>query len=210
MEDDEEIDLTPVEYARCHGLAVHHLLEPLPLGDIKRLQEHLPEHLTRDEHLQQIQTSFPPAEDRLTLNKDAAKLLSDANRIPLVTQESDYYLTSLLDVQKTRRLRVETPLLRSHHESDYRAFGRYKQPNLTDIVLPLEILDEERSEGLSWSNFEKKIPRAFLKKIYMARIDVQKETLFYLQDLLKDEWGKEDEDCIWEEGLKYKRVSLSP
>ncbi|KAI9745743.1 MAG: hypothetical protein M1818_001279 [Claussenomyces sp. TS43310] len=202
MDEEDVAELSPLEYARKHGLAIDHLAESLPWDHIHALQESSSEILPTDSHLPQIKAapSFYTAE-RLTVDKGAAKLLTDANRIISTAEENSSFITPLLDVRKIRDLRVEVPLLRSDHEADCRAFAK-RQDTKSDLNLPVDTLDDERDEGLGWPAAIKALPGQVIEEMKTAKLEVARKSLIYLQDLLKNSWTVEDEEKVWESEAK--------
>src|ERR1700738_3431076 len=116
----EGSELTAVQYARIHGLSVDHLAEPLPASHIEALQEHIPEDLSDDTDLPHIELPlYANTQEALALDKRGAELLRDANN-GLTTPELEDIIFPLLDTRQTKKLRLESPLLRTDHENDFR------------------------------------------------------------------------------------------
>jgi hypothetical protein len=205
------LELTAVQYARLHGLSVDHLAEPLPTAHIEALREHIPEGLADDTHLPSIDLPVHVnVQETLTLNKQASGFLHGAHNGLAAPEELEDIIFPLLDTRQTKKLRLETPLLRTDHESDFRSFARWENSHFKDGCLPWEPLDDEMDVGLEWPKRLKDLPTKLLKELGSEKIEMQKDTLFYLQATIKGNWTPEDDRKVWESATSYKRVRILP
>ena len=204
-------ELTVVQYARLHGLSVDHLAEPLPKSHIEALRQHIPEGLTDDTHLPSIDLQVHVnVQETLTIDKRAAEFLHGANNGLTTPEELEDIIFPLLDTRQTKKLRLETPLLRTDHESDFRSFARWENSHFKDGCLPWEPLDDEMDVGLQWPKRLKDLPAKLLKELESEKIEMQKDTLFYLQATIKGNRTSEDDRKVWESATSYKRVGILP
>jgi hypothetical protein len=210
MSADECLELTAMQYARLYGLATDHLAEPLPIPVIEALQQDLPDSLTVDTGLPNIELPIDvDIEDRLTLTKDAARLLQDASNGPSSSSEIDELMFPLLDYRQVRELRLELPLLSTDHASDFREFAKWEDSHIKDGCLPMEPLDDELDVSLEWHQRFKTLPTDLLNELKVEKIEFTKDTLLHLQATVKDCWTEEDDQQVWEECLSYKKVRES-
>lgn len=205
----EDPEITAVQYARLHGLSVNHLDEPPPTSHILELQEHIPEGMADDRDLPQI--DLPPyinTQETLALDKRGAELLRTASNGLTTKEELEDTLFPLLDTCQTKKQRLETPLLRTDHDSDIRSFATWDNSHLKDGCLPWEPLDDEMDVGLEWPNRLKGLPTMMMREIESEKIEMQKDTMIYLQATIKSEWTAEDEGKVWESATSYNRVGI--
>lgn len=203
----EDRELTVVQYARLHGVAVNHLTDPLPISHVQELREDVPETLTEDTNLLDIDLHVHVStQETLHLDKCGAELLQGANNGLSTMKELDTILFPLLDSRRTKYLRLETPLLQTDHASDFRAFARWEESHFKDGCLPMEPLDDEMDVGLEWPQALKLLPAKILKELGSEKVEMMKETFIYLQANLKGAWTEEDHRKMWESTTSYKRV----
>jgi hypothetical protein len=201
--------LAAAQYGRLHGLSVDHLAEPLPISHIEALREHIPESLTDDTNLSHIDLPVHVnTQETLNLDKRGAELLQGANNGLIAPEELEDIIFPLLDTRQTKKLRLETPLLRTDHESDFRNFARWEISHFKDGCLPWEPLDDEMDVGLEWPKRLKDLPVKLLRELESEKIEMQKDTLSYLQASIKGTWTAEDERKVWESATSYKRVRI--
>ena len=94
----------------------------------------------------------------------------------------------------------------------YHRFARREgfETQLRDVKLPLEVLDEETNGGLTFSASLWDKGTKLLDELKRAKLEVSKETLMCLQDILKNDWTEEDEKAVWTSGQTYRKVISSP
>jgi hypothetical protein len=201
---------TAVQYARLHGLSVDHLAEPPPTPHIRALQEQIPEGLSDDTDLPHIDLpSYVNAQETLSLDKRGAELLRAANNGLSTPEELEDIIFSLLDTRQMKRLQLETPLLRTDHDSDIRSFASWENSHFKDRCLPWEPLDDEMDVGLEWPKRLKSLPTMMMKELESEKIEMYKDTLVYLQLTIKGSWTAEDERKVWDSVTLYKGVRIS-
>jgi hypothetical protein len=207
-EDEDEDDLTPLQYARQQCLSRDHLADTIVFDHLRALQAALDDNVFDDSHLPQL--DFGPAphlKERLSLSQDAAKLLQDISR-----DETNSMIESLvlsgLDVQRARVLHVELPLLRSDHKSDCKRFALWEgfEVKLHDIKLPLELIEESDGEGLSFPSRYLDLGSKTLEDLKMEKLSVSRVAMSFLQDAIKVCWTREDEEVIWAREQRHKKV----
>jgi hypothetical protein len=206
--DNEEEDLTPIQYARLNGLSCDYLAEPMPLSHIDKLRKDTHDGLTDDSHLRQF--NFEPeldTEERLSISKDAALLLASVAKEESVDW-ADSLVLSTLGSRDVKRMRVEEPFLKSDHKRDCKEFAKREgfEIKLKDVKLPSEIVNEENDEGLGWPSKFWSLGAEVMENLKQEKITVQRDTLVYLQNTLKATWTEEDGIGLWNRELKYKRV----
>ena len=170
-----------LDYARFHGLAIDHRLED-PLKGLK--SSHCDLDFSGDAGLLQLESfNATPPRERLSISKDAAKFLTSIrnDNIKDVNLDDSF----LPNPHRFRNLKVDTPLLRTDHEQDFRQFRRQIDPDLKNEHFPLEKVDDEQDEGLKWPSSYGRVPEDTFTKISTEKIAVSKDTLLYLQGVLK-------------------------
>jgi hypothetical protein len=126
MSSEADAEETIIEYARFHGLTSDYLAEPLPFSDIEALRELGENRPSDDTGLTQIQYRPPSITDeRLTVDKGAARLLAGANDGFLNPKALNDTITGLLDCRRPRKLELELPVLRTEPDFDFAAFKRH-------------------------------------------------------------------------------------
>jgi len=207
-----EEEPSPLEYARLHHLSRNYLEAKIGFTEVGILRDAAFEGLSDDSHL--LQFDFGPElkiEERATLSKEAAILLrfasceDDAEHVESLTR-------SLLDSREfLKKMRIELPLLESDHATDCRRFGSREGFEITtkDVRFPLEIVDEEKGEGLSFPSRWENRGSELMETLKEERLAIGKETMLYLQDTLKVTWTEDDEKALWAQEQTYKRVSPS-
>jgi hypothetical protein len=207
-EDEDEDDLTPLEYARQQCLSRDHLSDTIAFSHLNALQEGLGDNALDDSHLPQL--DLGPATqlgERLTLTREAARLLQDVNQDSTSNMVESLVLSSL-DVQKTRSLHVELPLLKSDHGSDCKQFALWEgfEVKLQDIKLPLERIEESDGEGLSFPRRYTDLGSKMIEDIKIEKLGVSRDAVSFLQEAIKVCWTRNDEEMFWAKEQKYKRV----
>jgi hypothetical protein len=191
---DDDGELSALQYARFYGLAVNHLAEPYPIEDIQLLQPSTEKLVAEDVHLPQIE--LPPdfsINEHLTPGKDTAQQLASVVRETMSVSGFNSITALLLDVRKTKGLREEEPLLRGNPEEDCRNFAKKNEIDLKYIKLPMDSLDDEKDEGLGWSSKLWALPAEAMKKVKAEKSSVTKGDLVYLAGAIKCGWTKEDQ-----------------
>lgn len=199
----EEIEPTILEYARFYDLAHNHLNRG-PLHGLTAPDDTLafledPPGAFRIEDL----SASPPLE-RLVVGNGAAILLSSIKKPP--KSEARFDEDVKIDSHRIRDIKLELPLLRTDHELDVRDFARQIVPDLENEFLPLEKVDEENDEGLTWPSKYHDLPDEFARRSQKEKLDTSKDALCYLQETLSC-LSKAGDNMIFEhEGLPYRKV----
>ena len=171
-----------LEYARFYGLTRDHL-EDDPLQQLADFHAD-PLDLEDNPDLFSIRedTVKVPAE-RLTFDEGAATFLSSvlalAHQPPPQSDVDDE-----IDIHRFQRMKLEVPLLRSDPEVDLMRFKAPIIPDLEHEFLPLETVDEEADEGLTWPTWYDDLAREFERKIETEKLQVDKDALLFLQETL--------------------------
>jgi hypothetical protein len=205
---EEEEDVSPLEYARKNGLSRDYLKEPYLVSNLE-LHGDCQGGLTDDSKLSQFElTASVRTEERLAISKDAAGLIASISH-----EESSEWVEGtvfrMIDTRKYRKLRLELPLLKSDHETDCKKFAQRDgfEMKLQDITLPLETVEEGNTLGFSPSMWCK--GAEILEVLKKEKLEVSRHTLVYLQNNLKNDWTDENEKKTWHSVCKYRRVSRS-
>jgi hypothetical protein len=207
-ENEDEDDLTPLEYARQQCLSRDHLADTIAFDHLNALQSDLDDNILDDSHLTQL--DFGPAprvKERLSLSQEAAKLLQDISRDETNSMVESLVLSSL-DVQRTKALHIELPLLRSDHNSDCKRFALWDgfEVKLHDIKLPLEKIEESDGEGLSFPRRYLDLGSKTIEDLKSEKLSVSRDAMSFLQDAIKARWTREDEEMFWAKEQKYRKV----
>jgi len=207
--DGDDEDLTPLDYARLHGLCRNHLSEPLAFEHIRALQATCLEELNDDSMPEFDFGPEPRLDERLSLSKDAAHLLQAVAKQD--TQETiDKLIFPMLDSSDVKNAKVELPLLRSDHETDCKNFARRDsfEIKLRDVRFPLEVVDEEKNEAVGFPSSYWQLGDGIIEELKKERLEVTRDTMTYLQKALTNTWSRQDNEELWQAETKYKRASL--
>lgn len=207
--DEEEVELSALEYARANALSRDYLKEELGLADLSQLQSNLDSSLIDASELQQFDLGSPPKlEERLMVSKDAAFLLQSVIREDSQA-ELDNITSSLFSTKQPSR-KLELPLLRSDHEADCRLFASREgiDIKLEDVRLPLEMVDDEKNEGFVYPQRFWDIGPGILQKLKSEKLGASKQTLVYLTQCMRPIWTEDDATEFWDSEMRYKRVSM--
>jgi len=205
-----EDEISPLEYARLNGLSRDYLADQLVFSELAKLQTAVQHDLTDDSDLQQFEFGNElKVEERVTISKEGAKLLSSIAQAE-TCEEIDALMLRMLKTRTVpKRTKLELPLLKTDHETDCKNFARREdfEIKLCDIKFPLEVVIEENNEGLVWPSRFSCLGAEVLEKLKQEKINVSKDDMIYLQAALKHDWTEEDERNLWNSEQKYKRVS---
>ncbi|KAI9842204.1 MAG: hypothetical protein M1837_007417 [Sclerophora amabilis] len=192
-----------IDYARHYGVAQdHRCINPLHFDHLPPFSAVELEEPREAFHLHR--TCAFTAGERLTVGKDAATLLSTALQSP-PRQTSDELLAISASFKRIKDAKIELPLLKTDHESDVRQFGRRVQPDLAELSLLSEGVDEDGIEGLGWTKSAYELPRRFDDELRAEKLLLSKATLLFLQDSLKEASNAEDDGDVSREALGYKK-----
>ena len=147
-------------------------------------------------------------EERLLLGKDEVLLLTSITRAPA------HFSTSFdgvdLDPRRVQKMKLELPLLTSDHEIDMQRFVRVIIPDLANEHLPLESLDEEADEGLSWPSRDAALPDVYSRKNTNEKLEVSPVLLSYMCNTLDYGDGITKHLLFEDVELPAKKVQLLP
>ena len=177
----QEEDPSILDYARFYGLISDHF-EPHPLRRIAARDTSHPLELDDDDGLSPL--NFPACglpQERLTVDAGAAVILSS---IAAPAKVPPAHSAEVIDTHRIRNLKLELPLLRSDHEVDMLNFGPRVLPDLEHEFLPLEAVNEEADEGLTWPLTCYQLPGEFANKSASEKLCVSSNALAYLQETL--------------------------
>lgn len=193
---------TIIEYARFHGLASEGL-DPLS-SSLAALRDSCESPLSDDAGLAQIHFQPPSITDeRLTVDKDAARLLAGANTSLLDSKDT---IPAALSDNRRKKSKLELPLLRSDPDSDFASFKAQTFEEAKDAYLPFEPIDEENDGGVLWPSRLTNLPSDLITKCTSEKIKVLKETLLYMQTALTNNWTEEDQKASICNELSYNKV----
>lgn len=201
----QEVEPSVIDYARFYGLIRDHL-EHHPLQDFNALDGMKSQQLedTPDLfqlHLENVQVS----EERLGIDAESASLLSSveaiAKVVPSRNNQDDGIRTNAI-----RSMKIELPLLRSDHELDMLRFARRIVPDLDNEFLPLETVDEEADEGLTWPSKFYDLPDQYDKKLKSEKLEATSGALRFLQESWDFYSGEEELSSIEVDEAPYQKV----
>jgi len=207
--DEEDDDLTPLEYARLHGLSRDHLSDSSAFTHIEALQADIWEDVL-DDFLPQFNFGAEPRlDERLTLSKEAARLLQAVAHQE--TRETiDALILPILGSSEVSDARVELPLLKTDHETDCKHFAQWDgfEIKLKDVKFPVEAVDDEKNEGIKFPSAYWHLGDKIMEELKKEKLEVSRNTMVFLKEALMNVWTKADDEALWQAEMKYKRVSL--
>lgn len=201
MSQKEEIDM--LEYARLHGLARNYVVMN-PLVNLGQVDD----CLGPDEDLAGIppinEFGGHPRVEKLAFSKDALLLLESATKTAegVETTFHDF----LFDTHRIRSMKQEVPEIRTDHGLDMMDFGRRSMPDLENDYMPMNLIDEEADEGLTWPLRYKTLPTEFTKRSESESLAVPSDALVFLRDTLQHLKGKNVPEFPDDEVLTYTKV----
>jgi len=202
MSQDMEPSLS--EYARFYGLTTSHL-DSNPLAGLA-ITHDLTERLEDDPELFTVDDAKDiDLNEKLFFGKQEALVLGCITET--TQQDWDLDESSWLNPYRVRNMKMEIPMLKTNHEGDMRAFRCPIMPDLANEHLPLESLDDEADEGLTWPSSCQKLPDLYMRAAEKERLDVSIDELNYLQASLSLDSASELSLSFEGSGLEYARVS---
>jgi hypothetical protein len=207
------------QYARCNGLTIDSLLFDWPqlidhdhaisstLADLE------PGQLIEGPQLQEcLFRAIIPTSEQWQLPATSLKVLQE-----VCTRHKDDEVAGLtsqqcfLETLKWKSLKLEAPVLRSDHGTDYRQLARrvkafLKEP-LSDHRLPLHPVDIDSGEGLEFPKNLAEKDRQQMKMAEGESFGVSKDTLVYLMQSLKSDLSDADKREFVENLSTYEGVS---
>ena len=206
---DEEPETSPLQYARENGLCCDHLQTPYHASNLNVFADYQ-NGLLDDCHLQQFKLCAEiNTDERLTASKEAALLIASVSREGTFEWVDDT-VVQMITSSKHIVPRLELPLLKSDQETDCKTFARREgfEIKLQDIKLPLEMVDGENNGCIGFSPSLCNKGTEILEELKKERLEVSKDTLLYLQSILRSDWTDENEEKVWESTFTYQKVSI--
>ncbi|KAI9792630.1 MAG: hypothetical protein M1833_001034 [Piccolia ochrophora] len=201
--DPETEEPTLDEYARFHGLVQNHrALDPLSSDNLPPFLEETSLDNDEDAVFSGLSSDVVDVSERLFCDKATACMLSKTIFAP---PDADIIHCISTDHRHARKLKLEPPILHTDHELDIRNFGPHLEPDIEHVNLPLQRVDEERDEGLTWPSSSYKLPRQYDAKVDAERLEVPKGALQPLQAVRNDTFTVEDEEAVITAALSYKK-----
>lgn len=202
----QAVEPSLIDYARFYGLAVNHL-EVDPLVDLPVLKD---VHIELEDGPQIFKidsTNGKAPEERLIIGRGEVLLLGSLNAA------SDHTLSFEgieLDPHRFRNMKLELPMLRTDHEANMQDFARPLLPDLAHEHLPLENVDDEADEGLSWPSECASLPDVYYAECKAEKLDVSLDILHHVRNVLYyDRVAVEDLSFELEE-LPRRKVKAIP
>lgn len=226
VESDLDNELTALEYARTHSIALDHLNPDMPLTDLRLAHEHhtsIPSNQAatalEDGELASVSTLIPPGfkvpQESLSICKESLPLLAAfsetiAGSSKNESCEIEEITDRLLCVKSKGTVceKLELPVLRSDHELDVASWGGREEAVLEDLNLPREPIDEGSGKGLAWGGKVMGEVGRIEQGIQRERLVVDAEIAGFLFGVMRDEWCEDGKREVWEREICYKRVSL--
>ena len=202
----EALEPSLTEYARFYGLAVNHLeVDPLvdlpALGDLHIELEDGPQ-LFKIDH-----TNGKVPEEKLAIGKDEALLLGS---LKAASEHTLSFEGIVLDPHRVRNMKLELPMLRTDHEANMQDFARPVLPDLAREHLPLEIVDDEADEGLSWPSECASLPDVHYAKCKAEKLVVSLDILDHMRDVWYHDRAAVENLSFELEELPRRKVKASP
>ncbi|KAF2492104.1 hypothetical protein BU16DRAFT_467223 [Lophium mytilinum] len=201
---DQYEDLSALEYARQSELTIPYATELTLAGHATPVSDHEIESDLQDPigiSLADLASDFI-FKERLTLSKDVAILLKLTCTQP---ELPEYQVTTVEDRRRVAHLKQELPLLRSDNEADLRNFGSVAVPDFGTLKLPLERIDEDNDEGLTWPARYRSLPFSKHLEAEKEKLQVSKEDVLFLQSAMKDSYTPRDLDAMKAAADQYRR-----
>ncbi|KAF2873348.1 hypothetical protein BDV95DRAFT_592732 [Massariosphaeria phaeospora] len=199
----EEPEPTVLEYARFHGLCKTYTTEQPSINNIPAPSNNILHTDLRDPPSSSITNPGDKlTKERLAVSKDAALLL---HSIHSMQQQSDSGPVATDEHKRILRLKQELPMLRSDDELDLHNFGSPTTPNLTNLNIPFETVDEEKDEGFNWPAKYFAYPEQSEQRAKVEKLAISKDVLLFLQDSVRDSYTLLDLEQVKAENLSYKR-----
>jgi len=141
--------------------------------------------------------------ERLTVNRDAVLLLKT---IYTYQEEPSSSRFQTDDRNCTLNLKHELPVLQSDHDVDLLNFGSVVPPDLRNLKIPSELVNEQNDESFEW-------PAIYLTYLVQCDAQVKTEklavsriTLLHLQEAIRDAYVPEGSEVLEAEDKIFNRV----
>jgi hypothetical protein len=197
-------DLSTLDFARRHGLCKPYDSERPPLGELHAPPDDIfyqdlwdPSHASITNDLNGL------TKERLAVTKDAALLLKAIHDL----REAPGDPVTVDGRRRILGLKQELPVLRTDHELDMLTFGSTAIPDIRHLVIPSEVVNDEKDEGLEWPAKYLNYPAQCDERTKAEKLAVSREVLVHLQESIRDAYTTEDSEKVVVENLQYKPVS---
>ncbi|KAF2645351.1 hypothetical protein P280DRAFT_441736 [Massarina eburnea CBS 473.64] len=203
---------TVLEFARFHHLCEDHTQDNMLYGMlVPPLDETIDQDLCDPPNAPTLTNKVHGLmKEPLAISNQSALLLKEVFLLASTPDRADAVCGG---DKRVRGLKQEVPLLRTDDEIDLLSFGSTAIPNLTDLRIPLEPVDEAKGEGLEWPVRYWAYPaeKDEWAKKESSKLAMKREDLFWLQDAVRNTYMDDDGEAIMKENLRYKRdMALEP
>lgn len=200
-----ELEPSIVDYARFYGLIRDHL-DLCPLQVFNASDGLQPQQLEDTPDLFQLHVeNVKVPEERLAVDAGSASLLSSIAELQTIAPSRDNEYDGIC-THRVSRMKHDLPLLLSDHELDLLRFARRIVPNLQNEFLPLEIIDEEADEGLTWPSKYYQLPELYDKKSKSEKLEIASDGLRFLQESWSYSLDGGEVTSFEIEDIPYKKV----
>jgi len=201
-------DVSVLEFARLHGLSKDFRSEN-PIDP-----QLLPHPITDDQNDSEDGVSIAglnsaivsALKERLVVDKNVASFL----RAIFTLQRTEIEEETTLPRRRTADLKQELPMLKTDDELDLQSFGAKTTPDFSNVNLPLEVVDNEKDEGLEWSTVHYDLPAQYYSQANAERLEIPRDALLYLQEIFREPFTAMNVDDVTLAELHYERVSTVP
>ncbi|KAK0663028.1 hypothetical protein QBC41DRAFT_26882 [Cercophora samala] len=168
-----------------------------------------PGHLIDDGKLQECAfRPIIPAPEQWQVPAASMQLLQQTFQRCTASEVADLMEELCLEETPTlTSLKLEPPIIRSDHNSDCRRLTRrvtsFQKDTLPDHGLPLDYSDVARGEGLEFAESASAMEKEMLEKVAAQPLEVTKESVAYLVDILKTEWTDKSQWDLLESNNTY-------
>jgi len=195
------------EYARFHRLCIDYSSKhPLTNHGLSIDQITFGIELQDHDGLKEPELSDALLAERLTIDRDTAAYIKNVLAEPGKANELDAEPPAVI---RTAAMKQELPLLSTDNELDLKNFRHMMSPDFDNANLPLEPVDEENNEGLTWPQQFHHLPNQFDAKSKSEKLEITKDALIYLRATLRHDLGSYDLDEIERVELTYRKASVS-
>ena len=197
-------DPSLTDYARFYGLTTNHL-EVDPLAGLLISES---AHIDLEDGPNLFKLDEAKAEvprEKLYVGRDEALLLGSLTE----SLEHNSFEGVELDPHRIRNIKQELPMLRTDHETDMREFAPPLVPDLANEHLPLEMLDEEADEGLSWPSEYAALPDKYFDTCRAEKLEISITLLDYMRDLMSCDKIAVDHSSFEVEEIPRKKVQVT-
>ncbi|KAL2044333.1 hypothetical protein N7G274_003038 [Stereocaulon virgatum] len=206
----QEAEPSIIDYARFYGLIRNHL-EPHPLQALAARDSFPSIEPESHSRLSEIDfANFQIPEERLTVSAGAASLLSC---IKALVTEIPQRQEDGVEIHRLQYMKHELPLLRSVHELDMLNFAPQVVTDLKHEFLPLETVDEEADEGLTWPSKCHDLPDQYARRSASEKLQVSSDAFAFLKEILafhRESGIRENfehDDLYYKKGIKVDLLS---